>query len=239
MVDLTDEMAELRTSLPPVEGGRATLFVSAKSGEGGSTVAREFARLSAVTVATSKRRVWLIDADLEAQLEGRGQIEAVAAEPARFGDLGAPGPASPDGSGFFSVHPPLRGADGAPLPAGKLMIARPALGGRLWVTGLNPELVASGGTADIEASPAYWTALRRHAVDIVVDVPSGDRAGTALRLAPVVDLIVLVVAADLGAQHSAMELRDALEAAGGRVAGLVFNRADKAFTARLARSRAS
>jgi hypothetical protein len=239
MVDLTDEMAELRASLPPVEGGRATLFVSAKTGEGASTVAREFARLSAVTAATPKRRVWLVDADLEAQLEGRGQIEAVAAEPTRFGELGAPGAASPDSSGFVSVHPSLLGADGAPLPAGKLLIARPALGGRLWVTGLNPELIAAGRTADIESSPDYWTALRRHAVDIAIDVPCGERSGAALRLAAVVDLIVLVVAADVGAQHSAMEMRDALEAAGGQVAGLVFNRADKAFTTRQARGRAS
>src|SRR5271165_3450478 len=128
MVDLTDEMASLRASLGPMraERARVLLFAAATGGEGTSTVAREYARLAA---AKSRRPVWLVDADLERQR----QLMAVDAEADRYGELGEEAAASPDGSAFFSVEPPLLGRDGGAMPAARLASARPALGGRLWV----------------------------------------------------------------------------------------------------------
>ena len=83
MVDLTTEMAALWAALGPAPGhrGRVVQIAAANTGEGVSTVAREYARLAAVR---ARRPVWLIDADLAQQ----GQLEAVAAEPDRFGALG-------------------------------------------------------------------------------------------------------------------------------------------------------
>jgi Mrp family chromosome partitioning ATPase len=204
------------------DGGRITLFVAATSGEGTSTVAREFARVAAA--AAGKRRVWLVDADLEQQ----SQIAAVAREPERFGELGAPSAASPDGSSFLALFPPLRSHDGKPIPVSRLVFARPVLAGRLWLTGLRADLVQDDQTATIDPSPDYWTAMRRHGAEIVVDAPSPDRADTAARLAPLVDQIVLVVAAGAAPSHAALNLKEDLEAAGGLVAGLVFNRAPSA-----------
>ena len=91
MVDLTSEMAGLWAALGPAPAhrGRVIQFACATTGEGTSTVAREFARLAAVR---ARKPAWLIDADLIQQ----GQQEAVAAEPERFGRLGPSAAASPD-----------------------------------------------------------------------------------------------------------------------------------------------
>ena len=120
MVDLTSEMAGLWAALGPAPAHRARViqFASAATGEGVSTVAREFARLAAVR---ARKPVWLIDGDLTQQ----GQLEAVAAEADRFGQLGKPAQASPDGSCFFAVTPRVVGRDGKPVPAARLMTARP------------------------------------------------------------------------------------------------------------------
>ncbi|MEY3842111.1 MAG: hypothetical protein RLZZ542_1221, partial [Pseudomonadota bacterium] len=76
MVDLTSEMAALWAALGPAPGhrGRVVQIAAAGSGDGVSTVAREYARLAAVR---ARRPVWLIDADLARQ----GQMDAVAAQP--------------------------------------------------------------------------------------------------------------------------------------------------------------
>jgi hypothetical protein len=229
MVDLTAEMAKLRTSLGPTRSDRARVlqFVAAVGMEGTSTVAREYARIAAVN---SRRAVWLVDADLD----GQRQLQSVATEPGRFGELGEEAAASPGESAFFRVDPPLLGRDGRTLPPVRLAFARPALGGRLWVTALRREVLGRGQKLEIDPSPDYWNALRRHAAEIVVDTPAAERSDAAVTLAPLVDLTVLVVAAETAAPEAALVLRQAIEAAGGRVAGLVFNRAEAA-TPRLLR----
>jgi hypothetical protein len=223
MVDLTAEMQKLRASLGPVRAERARVlqFVAAVGGEGTSTVAREFARVAA---AHARRPVWLVDADFEQQR----QLLSVAAESHRFGELGAEAGVSPDGSAFFKVEPPLEGRDGRPLPPVRMAFARPALGGRLWVTALRDEVLGRGQALQIDPAPDYWSALRKHASDIVIDTPAAERSDIAIKLAPVVDLTVLVVAAETAEPESALILRQAIEAAGGRIAGLVFNRAKPA-----------
>ena len=107
MVDLNVEMGELWASLGAPAPGRprAIQFVAARRGEGTSTVAREFARFAAKRAG---RRVWLVDLDLFSS----PQAAAIAGDPERYGQLGAAVSASPDGSAFFTVQPPLKGADG-------------------------------------------------------------------------------------------------------------------------------
>jgi Mrp family chromosome partitioning ATPase len=75
-------------------------------------------------------------------------------------------------------------------------------------------------------SPDYWNAMRRHAEWVVVDAPSADRSQAGLVMAPLMDMTVLVVAADGQDTRAPAALRDAIEQAGGRCAGLVFNRAE-------------
>jgi Mrp family chromosome partitioning ATPase len=75
MVDLTSEMAALWAALGPAPAhrGRVIQIAAAATGEGVSTVAREYARLAAVR---ARRPVWLIDADLPQQ----GQVQALTAQ---------------------------------------------------------------------------------------------------------------------------------------------------------------
>jgi hypothetical protein len=219
MVDLTSEMAALWAALGPASGhrGRVIQIAAANSGEGVSTVAREYARLAAVR---ARRPVWLIDADLAQQ----GQMEAVAAEPDRFGALGKAAIATPDGSIFYAVTPRIVDRAGKPVHPARLTTARPCLGGRLWVTRFAAEHLRSGQRAEAVSDARYWDALRKHADTVVIDAPAADRTDMAITLAPYVDATVLVVAAESGAASEPVILRDEIEAVGGRIAGVVINR---------------
>lgn len=219
MVDLTAEMAGLWAALGPAPAhrGRVFQFVAAAHGEGTSTVAREFARLTAVR---ARKPVWLVDADLTAQQ----QLDAVARQPDRFGNLGKTAYASPDGSCFFAVSPRLTARDGRPVPPARLLLAQPCLGGRLWVTRLRAEALRSGQRVEAAPDARYWDAMRKHAETVVVDAPSLDRSDLAVTLAPYVDATVIVVAAETTRASEPIALRDEIEAVGGRIAGVVMNR---------------
>jgi Mrp family chromosome partitioning ATPase len=220
MVNLSTEMAQLWASLgPPRAGaGRVVQFVAATRGEGTSTVAREFALFAAVR---SDRPVWLVDLDLI----GPSQHAALAADPARFGPLGPAAAASPDGSAFFTVQPPRRDKQAKRIPDAQYLSVHHAGRSRLWVTRFRREMIHGGQVARVVPSGDYWAALRRHAAVVVVDSPSADHSGAAATIAPFVDCTVLVVAADGGDTRAPAALRDAIEQAGGRCAGIVFNRA--------------
>lgn len=223
MVDLTSEMAQLWASLGPFASaptpghGRVLQFVSARAGEGTSTVAREFAVYAS---HRTRRPVWLVDLDLT-----RGaQHGVISREKARYGALGAPAAASPDGSVFFTVQPPGRGADGRPFPDARYLVAHPVGGPRLWVTRFRREQLRAEQTVHIVPGAGYWTALRRHAELVVVDAPAADHSRAAVMLAPFVDASVLVVAADDGDAAGPSSLKAAINGAGGRCAGVFVNR---------------
>jgi len=224
MVDLTAEMAQLWASLGPATSNQARViqFVAARTGEGTSTVAREFARYAA---ARAQRPVWLVESEL---LPGV-QHQAIADNPRAFGALGRPAAASPDGSSFFTLQPPAFGPDGRPWPAARYLLAYPVahpLGGPgLWVTRFRSEVLRQGQAPQLISNGDYWAALRRHAELVIVDSPSADRSNAAGVLAPFMDFSVLVLATDHGGATATGELKSALIQAGGRCAGLVLNRA--------------
>lgn len=214
MVDLTSEMTELWTRVAPPPAGRCKVlqFVSATSGEGASTVAREFARVAA---EHAKRAVWLVDLDLWAE----GQVAAIGREPARYGALGTETTGAPDDATFFAIEPPAQGGNAPHLRAH-------GVGGRkLWVSRFKPDGIGEDQSVEIVRDPAYWSAIRKYADIVVVDAPAADRSEAALVIAPLVDATVLVVAAEQGAARAPGALRDAVIASGGVCAGLVFNRA--------------
>ncbi len=220
MVDLTPEMGELWASLRAAPKGMARVvqFVSARGGEGTSTVAREFARYA---VNRLHGTVWLVDLDLI----DSPQNDAMAAQSGRYGELGRQTAASPDGSAFFTVQPPARGDDNRPMADSRFLVAYPVGGPRFWVTRFRREDLRPRQTVHILPTGDYWTALRRHADLIVVDSPSADRSTAALTVAPFMDSTILVVAADDGDASGPLALKGSIIAAGGRCAGLVFNRA--------------
>jgi Mrp family chromosome partitioning ATPase len=225
MVDLSKDMAALLERLdwgPSGQGprglGRIVQFVGAEPGEGVSTVAREFARVAAPRV---RRGVWLIELDLM-----RGdQHAAIEADPRLYGPLGPATRASADGSMFFDVSPRIRGPDGRPWPDAGYLDAFPVGGSRLWVTRFRREALRPDQAVRILNTPAYWNMMRRHADLVVVDAPSARRSRVALATAALVDVNILVVAADRRDIEAPQALRDGLTQAGGRCAGLVFNRA--------------
>jgi len=219
MVNLTAEMAQLWASLGPPrpDRGRVVEFICARKGEGCSTIAREFARFAA---GRGTRPVWLVDLDLL----GPGQQAAISAQASRYGVLGRPAIASPDGSSFFTVQPPGRDRQGRLVPEANYLSGQNAGGSRLWVTRFRRERLQAGQTPHLAPSPDYWNAMRRHAEWVVVDAPSADRSSAGLDMAALMDITVLVVAADSQDTRAPAALRDAIEQAGGRCAGLVFNR---------------
>jgi Mrp family chromosome partitioning ATPase len=220
MVDLTSEMAELWTALgaPSVGPPRAIQFVAATAGEGASTVAREFAHFAA---RRARRAVWLVDLDLM----NAPQHRAFSAEPGRYGLLGRQSAASPDGSCFFTVQPPTLAPDGRPWPDARFVVAHPVGGPKLWVTRFRREALQAGQAPHIAPTGDYWTALKRFAELIVVDAPALDEAASALTVARNMDQTVLVVAADTDDVGAAAGAKAAIENAGGRCAGLFYNRA--------------
>jgi hypothetical protein len=219
MLDMNAEMAELWESLGAPAPGRARLvqFVAARRGEGTSTVAREFARFAA---RRAGRSVWLIDLDLMAG----GQYAAISADAARFGAMGGAVAASPDDSAFFTVQPPQTDPDGSVVPDARYLIAHGLKGARMWVTRFRTEVLKGRQAVQITPGAAYWNVMRNHADLLVIDSPSGDRSQAALAVAPFIDQTVLVVAADQADPKPPAIMRDAIGAAGGRCAGVFFNK---------------
>lgn len=219
MVDLNAEMADLWASLGAPAAGRARVIqvVAARRGEGTSTVARELAWFAAKRAG---RSVWLVDLDLLAS----PQYLAVRDEAERYGALGGPAAASPDDSIFFTVQPAAHGPDGQPWPDARYLSAYRVGSARWWVTRFRREGLKGRQGVHILPTGDYWTALRRYADLIIVDCPSPERSQAALTVAPFMDQTVLVVAADEADVRAPAQLRDAIAAAGGTVAGIFFNR---------------
>jgi Mrp family chromosome partitioning ATPase len=227
-VELTAEMAQLWASLRPASPMHASTpqviqFVAATTGEGTSTVAREFARFAA---ARAQRPVWLVESDLMAGVQHRD----IGENPQIYGPLGRQTAASPDGSAFFTVQPPALAPDGRPWPAARYLVAFPVahpMGGPgFWVTRFRREVLRPGQAPQLLPTGEYWAALRRHAEFIVIDSPSADHSTAARTLAPLVDTTVLVLAGDRGDPTATTQLKAALIEAGGQCAGVVLNRAD-------------
>jgi hypothetical protein len=151
------------------------------------------------------------------------QYAELSADPERYGFLGKPLRASPDGSMFFEVAPPLKGVDGRNWPDASYMAAYPVGGRRWWVTRFRREALRNGQAAKIVSAPDYWDALRRHADWVIIDAPAAERSRAVLTTAPLVDANVLVVAAESGEPERPLMLRDAIQSVGGHCAGVFLN----------------
>ena len=219
MVDLSSEMAELWTSLgaPAAGRGRVIQITAARRGEGASTVARELALFAA---RRAGRSVWLVDLDLLSA----PQHAAIAEGEARYGALAEPAQASPDGSMFFTVQPPAYTPTGEAWPDAGYLAAHRVGPARWWVTRFQRERLAQRQGVHVLPTGRYWDALRNVVDLVIVDGPSPERSRAALTVAPFMDQIVIVVAADQPDVGAPARLRDAIAAAGGDVTGLFFNR---------------
>ena len=222
MVDLSADMHTLAERLgpPPGAGARVLQFLAARTGEGTSTVAREFCRAVA---PRARRGVWLVELDLMAG----AQFDAIAAAPGLYGELGDPTPASPGGEAFYRVEPAVVGADGRTWPDSAYLDAYPVGAERFWVTRFRREALKPRQTLEPTSGVDYWAALRPHADWVVIDAPAADRSRAGLLVAREMDATLLVVSAEGADPRGPLQLKDDLAAAGGHCPGVVLNRSAK------------
>ena len=218
MKDLRADLKDLHRALaqtPATDGGRTVMFISARTGEGVSSVAAAFALLAA---EQARRPVWLIDLDLK-----RNHLFntfAVGPFADAFGGVGPPYSASLKTQPFFSVEPELP-ETGQGLG---LFTAHRVGETRLMVTQFDASRLKTGHGIRIKTQPAYWQAVRAATDWAVVDAPAMELAGTGLAITSQMDKTVIVVIADETSPQDVDAVRREIETHGGRVAGVVLNR---------------
>lgn len=178
--------------------GKAYMIVPVSSGAGASTITAHLARLSA---QSSQRPVWLFDLDFVRNGQAdraplNGQMLA--------GDF--------NGSAFWRCYPE---------ESGRLAMRR--------IEGL-PVFVSQfqqGSTpvrsVSIRRNRHYWQEVRGASALSLVDIPYGSHALKAL--CPDMDGVILVADARQSTRSQAEKLADRVELLGGKVLGVVVNRA--------------
>jgi Mrp family chromosome partitioning ATPase len=218
-------MKDLRTDLsglfnqvsqaPSADGGRSIMFVSARSGEGVSSVAASFALIAAGHV---RKPVWLVDLDLKRNQLFNAFAVGVFAE--AFGGVGPPYSAALKTRPFFSIEP-----EDPEATAGLGLFTAHRVGQlRLMVTQFDAARVKPGHAIRIRSQPQYWQAARAVADWTVVDSPALELAGAGLAIASQVDSTIIVVRADATSPAEVDTVRREIENHGGRVGGVILNR---------------
>ena len=190
MRDLRADLKELYRQLaqtPAPEGGRTVRFMSARVGEGASSIAASFALLAA---EKARRPVWLIDLDLK-----RNHVFntfAIGRLSEAFGGVGPPYSASLKTKPFFAIEPEEKEA-GAGLG---LFTAHRVGDTRLMVTQFDASGLKPNQVIRIRTQPTYWQAVRAATDWTVVDAPALELAGAGLAIASQMDRTVIVVRAD-------------------------------------------
>jgi Mrp family chromosome partitioning ATPase len=221
MRDLREDLEELYRALsatPASEGGgRIVMFMSARPGEGASSVAASFALLAA---EKARRAVWLIDLDLRRN----AAFNAFAVGPfaAKFGGVSPPYSALLNTQPFYAIEGEEAGEPPSG-PAGAFTVHRVGES-RLMVTQFDGRRVRPGRALKIRTAKDYWTAVRGATDWAIVDAPSLERAGAGLAVAAEMDRTVLIVRADSTPPADVEALRAEIERHGGAVAGCVLNR---------------
>ena len=232
MKDLRDRMEPVcraAARLAPEQGARCIMFMSARDGEGTSSVAASVALLAA---QKSDRPVWLVDLGLRRNDQYRGFQKGFAKK------VGKPGRAF-DGSlrtlPFYSVGADA-GVKSDPPKTQRLLAVHQIEGSRLLVTRFRNEALKKGQRVQLRTRPEWWQQVRRAASTVIVDAPSLSRSQAGLAMASQMDGIFIVLQADSTGADEVMALRDEIEAHGGVIAGVVMNRigADARFADRLA-----
>lgn len=190
-------------------GGRAVLIVSARRGEGVTTVAR------AVAEAASPGAVYAVDLDLKRNALAKALSETAALGPKIDGRLG--------GVAFYSVRGPGATVIRETAPAFSYhRVGR----SNVYAGVFDARLLPRSARVAVSSRPEYWDAVRAGGASLVIDAPALERSDVALRVAPHMDGVVLVVGADAGAAPAAIAAKAALVNAGANVIGLVYAGAD-------------
>lgn len=184
--------------------GRAIMFVAARSLEGTTTAAR------AVAHAAGPGAVYAIDLDIRRNALARTLSEDGALGPRIDGELG--------GVRFYTVRD-------MPEPPPAFFYHRVGRS-RVYAGVFDMRALPNGARVGISARADYWDAARAGGAFVVVDAPALDHSSIALRVAPHMDGVVLVVGSGRGAAPAALEAKELLLDAGANLMGLVYAGAD-------------
>jgi hypothetical protein len=184
--------------------GRAIMFVAARSLEGTTTAAR------AVALAAGPGAVYAIDLDI--------RRNALAKTLSEGGSLGPRIDGSLNGVRFYTVRD-------MPEPPPAFFYHR-VHRSRVYAGVFDMRALPKGARVGISGQPDYWDAARAGGAFVVVDAPALDHSSVALRVAPHMDGVVLVVGSVVGAAPAAMEAKELLLDAGANLMGLVYAGAD-------------
>ena len=218
MIDLRAELHELMRQLvlaPAGDGGRTIMFMSARTGEGVSSVAASFALLAA---QTARKHVWLVDLDL--RRNHAFNRFAVGEFAGKFGGVGPPYSGNLKTQPFFVLDPD----DPAAKVGLGLFTAHRVGETRLMVTHFDADRVKAGQSIRIRATPEYWAAARAATDWTVIDAPALERGSAGLAVASQMDRTVIVVKADATPPGEVEMLRRELKAHGAQIGGAVLNR---------------
>ena len=190
---------------PRREGaGRAIMFVAARGLEGTTTAAR------AVALAAGPGAVYAIDLDIRRNALAKALSEDGALGPRIEGEL--------NGERFYSV----RDLPDAPPAFFYHRVGRT----RVYAGVFDMRALPKGARVGISARADYWDRARAGGACVVVDAPALDHSSIALRVAPHMDGVVLVVGSGRGAAPAALEAKELLLESGANLMGLVYAGAD-------------
>lgn len=196
------------------DGGRVVMFISARRGEGTSSVAASSALIAARNV---KRPAWLVDLDVTGnrlfEEFARGGLSKT------FGGVGRPYSACLRQKPFFSIDPNGDKAEIDPASFTAHQIGDT----RLMVTQFDTGRLEPGQTLRILPAPAYWAAVRKATDWTVVDAPALEASTAGLAIAAEMDNCVIVARADATPADEIDGLRRQIIEHGGKVTGLVLN----------------
>jgi Mrp family chromosome partitioning ATPase len=181
--------------------GRAIMFVSARRGEGVTTAAR------AVAHAAGPGAVYAIDLDFR-----RNEFARLLSAD------GALGPRIDGSLNGVSLHS-VRDMPTAPQAFFYHRVGR----SRIYAGVFDMRVLPQGARVGISALPDYWDAARAGGAFVVVDAPPLDQSSIALRVAPHMDGVVMVVGGGKGAAPAAIAAKAALADAGANLMGLVYS----------------
>jgi len=218
MTALADEMTRLFFVLnPPVEeeGSVYIQFIGASTGEGVSTIAREFANVVARLV---EGRTLLLDLNLE----GVPQFDSLGKEEnrTRIGELG---PATDfDGSVKLDEIWTYRGEDTPNMDEALLTFHAVGESG-LHVNRVNPQIIEKFGRPRINNSQPFWKSLGQVFKVVVIDSPAPTASYDGLAVCKFCDATLLIVSAEHTRRPVAVALRNQILDNEGHIGGVVFN----------------
>jgi hypothetical protein len=190
-------------------GGRALMLVSARRGEGVTTLAR------AACEAPHTRPVFAIDLDVR-----RNDLARSIAAKHKLG-------VRVDGTLGDTSFCSAVDAAGQKLPAlYKAFSYHRVADARVYVGAFDGREMPKGGQVMISSAGEYWDAVRAGGALAVVDAPALGWSKVGLRVARHMDGVVLVVSSDAGAAPAALAAKAELDRAGANVIGLIYTGAD-------------